>query len=78
MSLNTKIADKDKKPITIHLKDVPCTALRDYMDATIDIVVTGESKEFENKNSKTFSYTILTVTQIKIIEINSVYDCDWL
>ena len=44
LSLTTKIADKDKKPITIHLKDVFCTALRDYMDATIVIVVIGRAR----------------------------------
>ena len=79
---STKIVDKEKKPIRINLKEVPFTALRDYKDATIDIMLTGESKEFmkEDKdgNITEFLYTNLTAAQIKIKEMNSVFDCDFL
>ena len=75
---NTKFVDSNKKPIKIDLRNVPCTDLREYKNITIDIVVTGESKEFKGKNGETFSYTTLTVTQIKIKDMNSVFDCDFL
>ena len=82
LSPNTKIVNNDKKPIKIDLRNVPCTDLREYKDATIDLVVTGESKEFmkEDKDGKNteFSYTTLTATQIKIKDKNSVFDCDFL
>ena len=74
----TKIVDSNKKPIKIDLRNVPCTDLRESKDATIDIVVTGESKEFEGKNGEMFSYISLTATQIKIKSMNSVFDCDFL
>ena len=82
LSPNTKIVNNDKKPIKIDLRNVPCADLREYKDATIDLVVTGESKEFmkedkDGKNTK-FSYTTLTATQIKIKDKNSVFDCDFL
>ena len=72
------MVNNDKKPIKIDLQKVPCTDLREYKDATIDIVVTGESREFEDQNGETISYTSLTATQIKIKSINSVFDCDFL
>ena len=82
LSPNTKIVNNDKKPIKIDLRNVPCADLREYKDATIDLVVTGESKEFmkEDKDGKNteFSYTTLTATQIKIKDKNSVFDCDFL
>ena len=78
LSPSTKIVDNDKKPIKIDLQKVPCTDLREYKDATIDIVVTGTSNEFEGKNGDMFSYISLTATQIKIKSMNSVFDCDFL
>ena len=78
LSPSTKIVNNDKKPISIDLKKVPCTDLREYKDSTIDIVVTGESKEFKDKNGDTISYITLTATQIKITNMNSIFDCDFL
>ena len=78
LSPSTKIVDNDKKPIKIDLQKVPCTDLREYKDATIDIVVTGTSNEFEGKNGEMISFTNLTATQIKIKSKNSVFDCDFL
>ena len=78
LSPNTKIVNNDKKPIKIDLRNVPCTDLRDYKDVMIDIVVTGEGREFEDKNGETISYTTLTATQIKIKDKNSVFDYDFL
>ena len=66
LSPSTKIVNNDKKLIKINLRNVPCSDLREYKDATIDIVVNGESREFEGKNGETISYTSLTATQIKI------------
>ena len=78
LSPNTKIVDKNKKAIKIDLRNVPCTELREYKGATIDLVLTGESREFEGKEGKKYSYTSLTATQIKIKETNNVFDCDFL
>ena len=78
LSPSTKIVNNDKKPIKIDLQKVPCTDLREYKDATIDIVVTGTSNEFEGKDGKKYSYISLTATQIKIKSMNSVFDCDFL
>ena len=78
LSPSTKIVNNDKKPIKIDLRNVPCTDLREYKDATIDIVVTGTSNEFEGKDGKKYSYISLTATQIKIKSMNSVFDCDFL
>ena len=78
LSPSTKIVNNDKKPIKIDLQKVPCTDLREYKDATIDIVVTGTSNEFEGKNGEMISFTSLTATQIKIKSMNSVFDCDFL
>ena len=78
LSPSTKIVNNDKKPISIDLKKVPCTDLREYKDSTIDIVLTGERKEFKDKNGETISYITLTATQIKITNMNSVFDCDFL
>ena len=78
LSPSTKIVNNDKKPIKIDLQNVPCTELREYKDSTIDIVITGETNEFEGKNGETFSYTSLTATHIKITNMNSVFDCDFL
>ena len=72
----TKIVDKNKKPIRINLQKVPCEELRDYIGATIDLVVTGESKEFESKEGVKFSYVTLTAVQIKIKDMNSIFDCE--
>ena len=52
LSPSTKIVNNDKKPIKIDLQKVPCSDLREYKDATIDIVVTGTSNEFEGKNGE--------------------------
>ena len=76
LSPSTKIVNNNKKLIKIDLRNVPCTDLREYKDATIDIVVTGTSNEFEGKNVDMFSYISLTATQIKIKSMNSVFDCD--
>lgn len=78
LSPSTKIVNNDKKLIKIDLRNVPCTDLREYKDATIDIVVTGTSNEFEGKDGKKYSYISLTATQIKIKSMNSVFDCDFL
>ena len=78
LSPSTKIVNNDKKLIKIDLQKVPCTDLREYKDATIDIVLTGSSNEFEGKNGDMFSYISLTATQIKIKSMNSVFDCDFL
>ena len=78
LSPSTKIVNNDKKPIKIDLQKVPCTDLREYKDATIDIVVTGTSNEFEGKNGEMISFTSLTATQIKIKSKNSVFYCDFL
>ena len=73
----TKFVDKNKKPIRINLQKVPCEELREYVGATIDLVVTGESKEFDTKEEGVkFSYTTLTAVQIKIKDMNSVFDCE--
>ena len=76
----TKFMDKDKKPIKIDLKKVPCAELRNYVDATIDLAIAGMSNEFESKEGETISFTNLTAVQIKINETNSLfdYDCDFL
>ena len=47
---NTEFMDSNKKSIKIDIRNVPCDDLRDYKNATIDIVVTGESIEFEKGN----------------------------
>ena len=78
LSPSTKILNNDKKPIKIDLQKVPCTDLREYKNATIDIVVTVTSNEFQGKNGEMFSYISLTATQIKIKSMNSVFDCDFL
>ena len=64
LSPSTKIVNNDKKPISMDLRNVPYTDLREYKDSTIDLVVTGESKEFKDKNGETISYITLTATQI--------------
>ena len=79
LSPSTKIVNNDKKPIKIDLQKVPCTDIREYKDATIDIVVTGTSNEFTSKtNGEKFSFTSLSATQIKVKCMNSVYECDFL
>ena len=72
----TKFVDKNKKPIRINLQKVPCEELREYVGATIDLVVTGESKEFESEEGVKFSYVTLTAVQIKIKDMNSIFDCE--
>ena len=79
LSPNTKIVNNDKKPIKIDLQKVPCADLREYKDATIDIVLTGSSNEFTSKtNGEKFSFVSLDATQIKVKCMNSVYECDYL
>ena len=78
LSSKTKIVDNEKKPIKVNLQKVPCTDLREFKDATIDIVVTGTSNEFEGKDGKQYSFVSLDATQIKIKDKNSVYECDFL
>ena len=73
----TKFMDKDGKLIKIDLKKVPCEELREYVGATIDLAITGESKEFESEAGK-FSYVTLTAIQIKVKDMNSIFDCDFL
>ena len=51
LNSNTKIVDSNKNPIKIDLRKVPCVHLRDYKDAIIDIVITGESKEFKRRTT---------------------------
>ena len=51
---NTKILDSNNNPIKIDIRNVPCVDLRDYKDAIIDIVLTGESKEFKRRATKKF------------------------
>ena len=48
---STKFVESNRKPFKIDLRKVPCTDLRDYNKAIIDIVLTGESKEFESIDS---------------------------
>ena len=73
----TKFVDKNKKPIRINLQKVPCEELREYVGAMIDLAITGESKEFDTKEEGVkFSYTTLTAVQIKIKDMNSVFDCE--
>ena len=79
LSPNTKIVDKEKKPIKINLQKVPCVDLREYKDSTIDIVLTGSSNEFESKKTnQKFSFVSLEATQIKIKCRNNEYECDFL
>ena len=79
LSPSTKIVNNDKKPIKIDLQKVPCTDLREYKDATIDIVVTGTSNEFTKKDTgEVLSFVSLDATQIKVKCMNSVYECDFL
>ena len=72
----TKFEDKNKKAIKIDLRKFPCTELRDYIGAMIDLAITGESKEFDSKEGQKFSYTTLTAVQIKIKDTNSIFDCE--
>ena len=79
LSPSTKIVNNDKKPIKIDLQKVPCADLREYKDATIDIVVTGTSNEFTKKDTgEVLSFVSLDATQIKVKCMNSVYECDFL
>ena len=79
LSPSTKIVNNDKKLIKIDLRNVPCTDLREYKDATIDIVVTGTSNEFTKKDTgEVLSFVSLDATQIKVKCMNSVYECDFL
>ena len=79
LSPSTKIVNNDKKPIKIDLQKVPCTDLREYKGATIDIVVTGTSNEFTKKDTgEVLSFVSLDATQIKVKCMNSVYECDFL
>ena len=74
----TKVMDANKKDMKVNLKKVPCTDLREYRNATIDLVLTGESKEFKGKDGEMISYANLTSTQFKIKSSNSLFDCDFL
>ena len=51
---STKFVDSNRKPIKIDMRKVPCAHIRDYKDAIIDIVITGESKEFKRRATKSF------------------------
>ena len=66
LNSDTVFVDSNKKPIRINLDKVPCTDLVKYKNNSIDIVLTGTSKEFVGKNGETFLYTTLSVSQIMI------------
>ena len=70
-----RIMDKDKKPIRINIKDVSCIALRDFKEATVDIAITGVSKEFETDDGGVISFANLTSNQIRVI--NKDNECDY-
>ena len=78
MRPDMRIMDKDKKPIRINIMDVPCIALRDYKEATVDIALTGVSKEFDTEDGGVISFTTLTATQMKVIDKDDECDYDIL
>ena len=43
-----RIMDKDSKPIRINIKDVPCIALRDFKEATVDIAINWGKQGIRN------------------------------
>ena len=43
-----RIMDKDRKPIRINIKDVPCIALRDFKEATVDIAINWGKQGIRN------------------------------
>ena len=43
-----RIIDKDRKPIRINIKDVPCIALRDFKEATVDIAINRGKQGIRN------------------------------
>ena len=73
-----RIMDKDKKPIRINIKDVSCIALRDFKEATVDIAITGVSKEFETDDGGVISFANLTANQIRVIDKDNECDYDIL
>ena len=78
MRPDMRIMDKDRKPIRINIKDVPCIALRDFKEATVDIALTGVSKEFETEDNGVISFSTLTATQMKVIDKDNECDYDIL
>ena len=78
MRPDMRIMDKDKKPIRINIKDVPCIALRDFKEATVDIAITGVSKEFETDDGGVISFATLTATQMRVIDKDNECDYDIL
>ena len=73
-----RIMDKDRKPIRINIKDVPCIALRDFKEATVDIAITGVSKEFDTEDGGVISFANLTATQMRVIDKDNECDYDIL
>ena len=43
-----RIMDKDKKPIRINIKDVPCITLRDFKEAMVDIAINWGKQGIRN------------------------------
>ena len=78
MRPDMRIMDKDRKPIRINIKDVPCIALRDFKEATVDIAITGVSKEFDTDDGDVISFANLTATQIRVIDKDNECDYDIL
>ena len=48
MRPDMRIMDKDRKPIRINIKDVPCIALRDFKEATVDIAINRGKQGIRN------------------------------
>ena len=78
MRPDMRIMDKDKKPIRINIQDVPCIALRDFKEATVEIALTRVSKEFETDDGGVISFANLTATQMKVIDKDNECDYDIL
>ena len=78
MRPDMRIMDKDKKPIRINIKDVPCIALRDFKEATVDIALTWVSKEFDTDDGGVISFATLTATQMRVIDKDNECDYDIL
>ena len=78
MRPDMRIMDKDRKPIRINIKDVPCIALRDFKEATVDIAISGVSKEFDTDDGGVISFATLTATQMRVIDKDNECDYDIL
>ena len=78
MRPDMRIMDKDKKPIRINIKDVSCIALRDFKEATVDIALTGVSKEFDTDDGGVITLANLTSNQMKVIDKDNECDYDIL